>query len=100
MTEEWKPPTVADLVAKLSALPADKQALPVMLAKDEEGNGFEYWGGDVEESLMSVSERDATWHTPEQWAEEMAKPNSRFDPEDDEPPEIDDDVQRVIVVWP
>lgn len=97
MTEEWKPPTVADLVAKLSTM---DQTLPVILAKDEEGNGFETWSGEVEESLIDMQERDTTWHTPEQWAEELAKPDSRFDPEDDAPPEIGGDVQRVIVVWP
>jgi hypothetical protein len=94
---EYKLPTVADLVSKLSTL---DQTLPVILAKDEEGNGFETWGGDAEESLIDVVERDATWHTPEQWAQEMAKPDSRFDPVDDAPPEIDGDVQRVIVLWP
>jgi hypothetical protein len=97
MTEEWKPPTVGDLVTKLSTL---DQTLPVVLAKDEEGNGFEYWGGDVEESLINRSDRDATYHTPEQWAAEMEDPDSRFDPEDDAPPEIGGDIERVIVVWP
>lgn len=97
MTEEWKPPTVGDLVAKLSTL---DQTLPVVVAKDEEGNGFEYWGGDVEESLIHKVHRDATWHTPEQWAKEMEDPSSRYDPEDDAPPEIGGDVERVIVVWP
>lgn len=96
-TEEYKPPTVADLVAALSTL---DQTLPVVVAKDEEGNGFEFWSGDVQESLIDKDERDATWHTPEQWAKEMEDPDSRFDPEDDEPPEIDDRVIRVIVLWP
>lgn len=97
VTEEWKPPTVGDLVTKLSTL---DQTLPVVVAKDEEGNGFEYWSGDVVESLIDKTHRDATYHTPEQWAEEMKDPDSRFDPVDDEPPEIGGDIERVIVVWP
>jgi hypothetical protein len=100
VSTEYQPPTARDLLAALSALPAEKLDLPVALAKDEEGNGFEFWGGDVIETLMDKHERDTTWHTPEQWAEEMAKPDSQFDPEDDAPPEIDDEVIRVLVVWP
>lgn len=94
---EYKLPTVADLIAKLSTM---DPTLPVILAKDEEGNGFETWGGDAEESLIDIDERDTTWHTPEQWAQEMAKPDSRFDPEDDAPPDIEGSVKRVVVVWP
>jgi hypothetical protein len=97
VAEEYKPPTVGDLVAKLSTM---DQSLPVVLAADEEGNGFEYWSGDVVESLINSQDRDATWHTPEQWAEEMAKPDSRFDPEEDAPPEIGGNIERVAVVWP
>lgn len=97
---EYRPPTARDLLAALSKLDTAELDCPVILAKDEEGNGFETWSGDVIPSLIDIEERDTTWHTPEQWAEEMAKPDSRFDPEDDEPPEIGGDVQRVIVLWP
>ncbi|HZA71485.1 MAG TPA: hypothetical protein VE476_01085 [Propionibacteriaceae bacterium] len=96
VTEEWTPPTVGDLVAALSKV---DQSLPVVLAQDEEGNGFNTWSGDVVESLYDTQEREIHL-TPEQWAAEMAKPDSRFDPEDDEPPEIGGDIERVIVVWP
>lgn len=99
-TEKHRRPTARDLLGKLGDLSSKELDQPVVLAKDEEGNGFEFWSGDVIPSLIDKDERATTWHTPEQWAVEMSKPDSRFDPEDDAPPEIDEDVQRVIVLWP
>lgn len=97
---EYKPPTARDLLAKLGNLSPQELDQPVVLAKDEEGNGFEFWGGDVDQSLIDENEKDTTWQTPEQWAKELENPNSRFDPEDDAPPEIGDGIMRVIVLWP
>ncbi|HET9144060.1 hypothetical protein [Actinophytocola sp.] len=94
MTDEWKPPTVADLIAKLSTM---DPTLPVVLAEDEEGNGFDTWGGDVVESLYDTEYKE-TYLTPEAFAEDQAKDKPRFT--DDEPPEIGGSVQRVAVVWP
>lgn len=94
---EDKPPTNADLIAKLSTL---DPKLPVVLAVDKDGNHFDFWAGDLAEALINTEDRDATWHTPEQWTEEMDNPDSRFDPVEDEPPEIGGHIQRVVVLWP
>ena len=96
MTEDNGPPTVADLIATLSTL---DPSLPVVVAADEEGNGFEMWSGDVEVSLFSTEDKE-TFLTPEAFAEDQAKEKPKYGP-DDEPPEVDgDDIVRVAVVWP
>lgn len=100
MNEEYKRPTARDLLTKLSELDDAELDQPIVLAKDEEGNGFEFWSGDVDGSLIDESERDRVWHTPEQWATEMENPDSEFDPEDDAPPDIEGSVKRVIILWP
>lgn len=92
---EYELPTVADLIAKLSTM---DQTLPVVLAQDPEGNGFDTWSGDVIESLYHSEWRE-TFMTPEQFAEDQAREDSEYGP-DDEPPDIDDTVRRVVVVWP
>lgn len=95
VTQEWKPPTVGDLVAELLKL---DQSLPVVLAADEEGNGFDTWSGEVAESLYDMADRE-TYLTPEQFAADQASEKPRYG-EDDEPPEEDDEIVRVAVVWP
>lgn len=90
--------TVGDLIAVLSTM---GRSLPVMLAEDEEGNGFE----TLSEVVESLCDGETTWHTPEQWAVELTNPDSQFDPEDDEPPvegsETGDGVvRRVVMLWP
>jgi hypothetical protein len=90
--------TVGELRAALADYPDD---LPVMLSRDEEGNGFESLS-ELEETLC---DGESTWNTPEQWATELADPDSRFDPEEDAPPEIGEEtgggvVRRVIMLWP
>jgi hypothetical protein len=93
-----KATTVGDLIAILSTMDRD---LPVMLAKDGEGNGFE----TLHEVAESMCDGETTWHTPEQWAAELANPDSRFDPEDDAPPDEgeqtgDGTARRVALLWP
>lgn len=95
---DGKVSTIADLIAALFTM---DQSLPVMLATDEEGNGFE----TVSEVAESLCDGETTWHTPEQWAAELANPSGRFDPEDDAPPpensETGDGVaRRVALLWP
>lgn len=95
MSEEWKPPTVGDLIAKLSEL---DPSLPVVLAEDSEGNGFDTWSGDVGETLYNTEYKE-TRLTPEEFAADQASEKPRYT-EDDEPPEIDDVIVRAIIIWP
>lgn len=95
---DGKVSTVADLIAILSTM---DQTLPVMSAWDAEGNGF----ATVSEVVETLCDGETTWHTPEQWAAELANPSGRYDPEDDAPPpensETGDGVaRRVVLLWP
>lgn len=92
---EHKLPTVGDLIAKLSTL---DPSLPVVLAEDPEGNGFDTWSGEVDETLYDIEYRE-TRLTPEQFAADQASEKPRYT-EDDEPPEIDDVIVRAVVIWP
>ncbi len=98
MTDEYKPPTARDLLAALSALDDTELDMPVVLAEDEEGNGFEYWGGELDRSLFHKEWKE-TYLTPEQFAADQAKEKPKYGP-DDEPPEIGEEIERVIIVWP
>lgn len=86
---------VRELREVLAKLPDDMQ---VILQKDAEGNGYSpLCGGDE-----GMYQAESTWSgdvyiTPEQLAEKLAEPNSRWDAEDDAPPE---DSIRVLVLWP
>lgn len=95
---DGKASTVGELIAVLSTM---DPALPVMLARDGEGNGFE----SLSEVAESICDGETTWHTPEQWAVELTNPDSRCDPEEDAPPaegeETGDGVaRRVALLWP
>ncbi len=90
--------TVGGLIDVLSTM--DRE-LPVMCAEDEEGNGF----ADVCSVEETLCDGESTFHTPRQWAAELANPDSRFDPVEDEPPAEgsetgDGVVRRVAMLWP
>jgi hypothetical protein len=90
--------TVADLIKKLSTL---DPALPVVQSSDAEGNSYNYWSGDLGEAIFDGEYNGDITLTPEQYAEEMAKPEAqRRYTEDDEPLEVGGDVRRVVVLWP
>ncbi len=86
--------TVGDLMDYLATQPRDRK---VVMSKDAEGNGFSPLA-DASEGMYAA---DSTWSgeiyiTPEDLAEEMAKPDSGWS-EEDAPP---DDAERVVVLGP
>ena len=86
--------TVGELLDYLATQPRDRK---IVLSKDAEGNGFSPLA-DAGESMYAA---ESTWSgsvylTPEDLAEELARPNSGYGDEDAAP----DDAERVIVLGP
>lgn len=84
--------TVGDLIDILSALPPQQR---VVLSADPDGNGH-YPLGEVEEAMVDADDHEATYLTPEAFAEERANEHTIYGAEDEPPPHA----ERVVLLWP
>ena len=86
--------TIGELAEYLTHYPPDT---PIVIAKDSEGDSFSpLWDANVQMYQAESNYSGQTYLTPEDLAEEMNKPDTRYTTKDSAPL----DSIRVITLWP